>query len=185
MQNPFGRKIRELRRLEGKSLADAAKEIGTTATYLSAIETGRRKAGVKLIRRLTTLYFAGSQDDGFRELQRLNRLNDEEAALGVSWSLGQSRGSNQKALAQEVGRVATQLVEYLTRGDLESSGPIRFGDINLVLMVNGENGNSTMKRPIYLEWGNNCIEVEIAVRRIKPTDALPMAEWKPLGGGCH
>lgn len=67
---PFGQRLRDLRRERGVTLKDMAVALGVTASYLSALEHGRRGAPTWLMVQRVITYFNIIWDEA-EELQRL------------------------------------------------------------------------------------------------------------------
>ncbi|MBL9152885.1 MAG: helix-turn-helix transcriptional regulator [Verrucomicrobiales bacterium] len=84
MSENLGDNLRRLRISRGLSLSAAAEAIDTAETYLSAIERNRRKPGIKILKRLSTVYFENCERDiGLRQLLALAAIpNSDERPLG-------------------------------------------------------------------------------------------------------
>jgi transcriptional regulator with XRE-family HTH domain len=80
---PFGAKIRELRAARGVSLTDMADAIGVSASYLSALEHGRRgRPTWSMVQRIIG-YFNIIWDDA-EELERLARYSHPRVVVDTA-----------------------------------------------------------------------------------------------------
>lgn len=80
---PFGQKLRELREARGASLKDMADHLGVSATYLSALEHGRRsKPNWSFVQRV--IHYFNIIWDEAEELQRLADCSDPRVVVDTS-----------------------------------------------------------------------------------------------------
>ena len=80
---PFGRRLRELRRLRGKQLKDMAASLGVSAAYLSALEHGHRgRPGAGFVQQVSA-YFNLAWDD-VDELKRLAEISHPRAVVDTA-----------------------------------------------------------------------------------------------------
>jgi transcriptional regulator with XRE-family HTH domain len=77
---PFGERLRHLREARGLKLKDMAEELGVSATYLSALEHGRRsKPNWSFIQRV--IHYFNIIWDEADELQRLADLSNPKITV--------------------------------------------------------------------------------------------------------
>jgi transcriptional regulator with XRE-family HTH domain len=76
LQSPLGLRIKQLRNEKGWTLAEVAVRSGIHLSYISAIETARRGAGLATLRRIAKTY-AASPDEADALLEELLKLKGE------------------------------------------------------------------------------------------------------------
>lgn len=95
---PFGRKLRELRRVRGTTMKEMAAALQVTPAYLSALEHGRRgRPSWRLVQAIVG-YFNVIWDEA-EELERLARLSHPRVVIDTS------------GLAPEATEAANRLAE--------------------------------------------------------------------------
>ncbi|NBQ39826.1 MAG: XRE family transcriptional regulator [Alphaproteobacteria bacterium] len=100
---PFGERLRTLREERGILLKDMAADLGVSATYLSALEHGRRsKPNWSFVQRV--IHYFNIIWDEADELQRLADMSDPRTVVDTS-------GLSQKAtlLANQLARTIADL----------------------------------------------------------------------------
>jgi transcriptional regulator with XRE-family HTH domain len=80
---PFGQRLRALREARGASLKDMADHLGVSATYLSALEHGRRsKPNWSFVQRV--IHYFNIIWDEAEDLQRLADLSDPRVGIDTA-----------------------------------------------------------------------------------------------------
>jgi transcriptional regulator with XRE-family HTH domain len=106
---PFGRRLRELRRLQGRQLKDMAAALGVSSAYLSALEHGHRGRPAGGFVQQVSAYFNLAWDD-VDELRRLAELSHPRAVIDTS---------GLDPLATELANRLAEVIDKLDRATLE------------------------------------------------------------------
>jgi transcriptional regulator with XRE-family HTH domain len=106
---PFGRRLRELRRLHGRQLKHMAAALGVSPAYLSALEHGHRGRPAGGFVQQVSAYFNLAWDD-VDELRRLAELSHPRVVVDTS---------GLDPLATELANRLAESVEKLDRATLE------------------------------------------------------------------
>ena len=108
---PFGARLRQLREDRGIRLKDMAEELGVSATYLSALEHGRRsKPNWSFIQRV--IHYFNIIWDEADELSALARLSNPRVTVDTA-GMAPERTALANRLAQSIGRLAPETVAAL------------------------------------------------------------------------
>jgi len=108
---PFGARLRQLREDRGIRLKDMAEELGVSATYLSALEHGRRsKPNWSFIQRV--IHYFNIIWDEADELQRLADVSNPKITVETA-GLPPKATELANRLAREIGTLAEADLEAL------------------------------------------------------------------------
>lgn len=110
MLTAFGKELRRLRITVDEMIRDMAGKLGVTASYLSAVETGKRQIPDGWVGRISELYSLSSA-----ETDLLQKAADA-SALSVKFNLdGMSNCRRQTAVlfAREFGNLDDQKIEQI------------------------------------------------------------------------
>ena len=108
---PFGASLRQLREDRGIRLKDMAEELGVSATYLSALEHGRRsKPNWSFIQRV--IHYFNIIWDEADELQRLADVSNPKITVETA-GLPPKATELANRLAREIGTLAEADLEAL------------------------------------------------------------------------
>jgi len=108
---PFGARLRQLREDRGLRLKDMAEELGVSATYLSALEHGRRsKPNWSFIQRV--IHYFNIIWDEADELQRLADVSNPKITVETA-GLTPKATELANRLARDIGTLAEADLEAL------------------------------------------------------------------------
>ncbi len=110
MLTAFGKELRKLRITAGELIRDMADKLGVTASYLSAVETGKRQIPDGWVSKISDLYTLSSI-----ERSTLQKAADS-SALSVKFNLdGMNDRRRQTAVlfAREFGELDDQKLEQI------------------------------------------------------------------------
>lgn len=110
MLTAFGKELRKLRITAGELIRDMADKLGVTASYLSAVETGKRQIPVEWVDKISELYALSST-----EKETLQKSADA-SVLSVKFKLdGMNERRRQTAVlfAREFSELDDQKLEQI------------------------------------------------------------------------
>ncbi|MFG1416515.1 helix-turn-helix transcriptional regulator [Xanthobacter sp. V0B-10] len=108
---PFGRRVRELRAARGATLTEMAQALGVSATYLSALENGKRgKPTWAMVQRIIA-YFNVIWDEA-EDLQRLAELSQPKVSVDTA-GLSPEATELANLLAAEIRHLPAEAVAEL------------------------------------------------------------------------
>lgn len=110
MLTGFGKELRKLRIMAGELIRDMAEKLEVTASYLSAVETGKRQVPDGWVEKITALY-----DLSPEERKKLQNAADS-SALSIKLDLnGMNDRHRQTAVlfAREFGDLDDQKIEQI------------------------------------------------------------------------
>ena len=108
MITDFGKELRKIRIDRGEILKDMADKLGITASYLSAIECGKREVPWDFSKRISEIYGLG--DSGLQLLQDLQDCTTKEVRI-----LLDNRSTAERGLAIRFARKFDELSEEETK----------------------------------------------------------------------
>jgi transcriptional regulator with XRE-family HTH domain len=108
---PFGRRLRELRRLQGRQLKHMAAALGVSPAYLSALEHGHRGRPAGGFVQQVSAYFNLAWDD-VDELRRLAELSHPRVVVDTS-GLDPLATEIANRLAESIGKLDRATLERL------------------------------------------------------------------------
>ena len=108
---PFGRRLRELRRMKGVRLKDMAASLGVSAAYLSALEHGHRARPAGGFVQQVSAYFNLAWDD-VDELKRLAEISHPRVVVDTS-GLDPLATELANRLAESIGKLDAATLKKL------------------------------------------------------------------------
>jgi len=112
MISKFGEFIRIIRKKENDSLRDMAKKMGVSATFLSAMEVGRKNIPLSYVDKITALYELDESEKA-KLIEAIQETNDR-----VSLELSQMNESQKEVtlvFARKIQNADAELIEKLRK----------------------------------------------------------------------
>ena len=91
MITPFGKEIRKVRIDKNASLRDMAGDIGVSAAFLSAVETGKKTISDELFRKITKYIGVEEGTDEFKKLKQLKEQSQSKIEFPMTGTSEKAR----------------------------------------------------------------------------------------------
>lgn len=169
MNSQVGESLRHLRIIRGLSLSDAAREIGTNKSYLSAVERNHRKPGLKLLQRLSQLYFEPGEERTGRQ-QLIAQLGSKQKS-----PKGREDGPRNPAseLIEKLELPVTCLLDSVSDSGTQSTDPLELSTPG-VFLADATHGHLIA----FLRRGDSHLKISISIEKVDKSSCYYTASWK-------